>query len=212
MHRDEATRYATALQREAQEHHFDPFTGVALIHRESHWHPSAVSKDGEDYGLAQIRARYIGACRSDLDPVNHPSEACKRVKRSLLDGVHNIRVMATLITRNREFCRSKTGTAFFAQWLASYEGRNYPRSNRWCSPTSATQGVVQHQKALVAQFAPPKPRKRSKRKVKSGQRSTSAAATRSKRPRSSSRTLTTCPARKSVSAKRHAKRKVRPAK
>lgn len=188
MHRDEATLYATALQREAQEHDYDPFTGVALIHRESRWHPRAVSEDGEDHGLAQIRARYIGACRNDPDPVNAPSEACERVKRSLLNGAYNIRVMSTLITRNREFCKSKTGTARFGQWLASYEGRNYPGSDRWCQPAAGTQTVIQHRRALVAKFAPPRVKKPASRPT-------------------ASRPTATCPSSKSE--KRRGKRRVR---
>ncbi len=155
---DESLRYATALQNEAKEHGFDPLTGVALIQRESRWQPGVISPDGEDHGLAQIRARFIGACRSDPDPVHAPSEACKAVKRSLLDGVYNIRVMATLITRNREFCKAKTGTALFDQWLASYEGRNYPGQDRWCQATDATREVIRYRAWLLSKVAEPKRR------------------------------------------------------
>jgi Transglycosylase SLT domain len=158
MSRDEAASYATVLQQEAKDHGFDPFTGVALIRRESRWQARAVSPDGEDYGLAQIRARYIGACRSDPDPLHAPSEACQQVKRSLLNGAYNIRVMATLITRNRALCKDKTGTALFGQWLASYEGRNYPGSDKWCQPAEGTQEVIQYQRWLVSKLAPPKPK------------------------------------------------------
>ena len=63
MPRTEAVRYAHALQAEAQAHDFDPLTGVAIIHYETRWNPTLVSPDGEDYGLAQIRARFFGACR-----------------------------------------------------------------------------------------------------------------------------------------------------
>jgi hypothetical protein len=169
---DESLRYATALQNEAKEHGFDPLTGVALIQRESRWLPGVVSADGEDYGLAQIRARYIGACRSDPDPVHAPSEACKAVKQSLLDGAYNIRVMATLITRNRELCKAKTGTALFGQWLASYEGRNYPGQDRWCQATEATREVIRYRAWLLSKVAKAKPkvsasddRKHAKRRV-----------------------------------------------
>lgn len=158
---EEATRYASALQYQAKEHGFDPLTGVALIHRESRWFPRAVSPDGEDHGLAQIRARFIGACRTDPDPVNAPSEACEAVKRSLLDGVYNIRVMATLITRNREHCRAKTGTALFDQWLASYEGRNYPGKDRWCQPAEATREVIRYRAWLISKVDPPVPKPRA---------------------------------------------------
>ena len=155
---DESHRYAAALQNEAKEHGFDPLTGVALIQRESRWLPGVVSADGEDYGLAQIRARYIGACRSDPDPVHAPSEACKAVKQSLLDGAYNIRVMATLITRNRELCKAKTGTASFDQWLASYEGRNYPGQDRWCQATEATREAIRYRAWLLSKVAKTKPK------------------------------------------------------
>lgn len=163
MNQQEAMHYAKALQREAVDHDFDPFTGVSLIRRESRWHPKAVSPDGEDYGLAQIRARYIGACRADEDPLRAPSEACLAVKRSLLDGAYNIRVMATLITRNRELCKDKTGTARFGQWLASYEGRNYPGRDAWCQPADQTEEVIRYRRWLIAKLVPPKPKPRSER-------------------------------------------------
>jgi len=152
--RDDATRYAKALQREAVEHGFDPFTGVALIRRESRWHPRAVSADGEDYGLSQIRARYIGACRHDADPLHAPSDGCVRVKRALLDGEYNIRVMATLITRNRGLCKDKTGSARFGQWLASYEGRNYPDRDKWCQPGDQTRAVITYRSWLITKLVP----------------------------------------------------------
>jgi len=178
MSRDEAASYATVLQQEAKDHGFDPFTGVALIRRESRWQARAVSPDGEDYGLAQIRARYIGACRSDPDPVHAPTEACQRVKSSLLNGAYNIRVMATLITRNRELCKDKTGTALFGQWLASYEGRNYPGSDKWCQPAEGTQEVIQYQRWLVSKLAPPKA---SPRRTATAKRADSDGSSRGKK-------------------------------
>ena len=148
---EQAERFAVVLQAEAREHRFDPFTGVAIIHHESGWFPSLISESGEDYGLGQIRARYVGACRRDADPVGSPSHACQQVKESLLDGEHNIRTMADLITSNREHCRSKTGTAQFHQWLASYQGRNYPKRNRWCDPGEKTWQIIRYRKWLIAQ-------------------------------------------------------------
>lgn len=102
-----ASRFAEVLRAEAQRHHFDPFTGIAIIHHESGWQPELVSANGEDYGLGQIRARYVGACLEDADPLHHPSPACMEVKRRLLQGEENIRIMAEMITRNRAFCRKK---------------------------------------------------------------------------------------------------------
>jgi hypothetical protein len=147
--KEDATQWAEVLQREAEAHDFDPFTGVAMIAKESGWHPDAISHSHEDYGLGQIRARYIGACKRDRDPVHNPSPACRKVHEQLLDAEHNIEQMAELITRNRDFCRKKTGSAKFWQWLASYQGRNYPKRNRWCQPGEQTWEVIEYRRWLI---------------------------------------------------------------
>jgi hypothetical protein len=149
----EAERYARVLQAEAKEHGFDPLTGVAIIHFESGWQPQAISANREDYGLGQIRARYVGACKDDEDPLGNPSEACRKVKQSLLDAETNIRTMAELITNNRKLCKQKTGTAYFHQWLASYQGLNFPKQKRWCAPKKRTWQVIEYRKKLIAAVA-----------------------------------------------------------
>lgn len=149
----EAERYARVLQAEAREHDFDPLTGVAIIHFESAWQPRVVSQNLEDYGLAQIRARYIGACKQDADPLNAPSEECRAVKRALLEPEYNIRTMADLITNNRKHCKAKTGTAYFHQWLASYQGLNFPKQKRWCVPKKKTWAVVEYRKKLIRELS-----------------------------------------------------------
>ena len=146
---DEATRYATVLREVARQHEFDPYTGVSIIQHESGFLPRLVSDDGEDYGLGQIRARYVGACREDSDPLKAPSDACRKVKQSLLVPETNIREMAEIITRNRELCRRKTGSAWFHQWLASYQGRNFPKQGKWCQPGPDTFEVVKYRRWLV---------------------------------------------------------------
>ncbi len=148
----EAETIARALHTQAQEHDFDPLTGVAIILHESRFNPAAVSRSGEDYGLAQIRARYIGACKKDKDPLRRPSKACQQVKKSLLDPTQNIEVMAQLITQNRKFCKKKVGTAAFARWLASYQGRNNARKKRWCHPGKGTYRVIETRRRLIAQL------------------------------------------------------------
>lgn len=149
---DRAQVIAKALQHEADTHDFDPLTGVSIIFHESGFDPNAISRSGEDYGLAQIRARYIGACKGTKDPLSNPTAACRREKQRLLDPVYNIQVMADLITRNRAFCKSKVGSALFARWLASYQGRNYPKQNRWCQPGEGTWKVINYRKHLVRQI------------------------------------------------------------
>lgn len=124
-------------------------TGVAIIHHESRFHPRAISPDGEDYGLAQVRARHIGACQKDKDPRRRPSAECQAVKESLLEPDENIRVMAELITTHRKLCRKKAGRADLKGWLASYQGRNSIKEDRWCIPGDGTQRVIRYRDRLV---------------------------------------------------------------
>ena len=150
---EDAVRYAVALQAAAVENEFDPLTGIAIIHRESQFHPRAMSRDGEDYGLAQVRARYIGACKQDRDPKRRPSAACQAVKESLLDPEENIRVMGQLITGHRKLCRQKAGHARQLGWLASYQGSNSRKENRWCAPSDGARTVVKYRDRLAREVA-----------------------------------------------------------
>lgn len=150
---EDATRYAVALQAEAEQNDFDPLTGVAIIHRESRFHPRAVSPDGEDFGLAQVRARYIGACKKDKDPKRRPSAACQAVKEGLLDPDENIRVMGKLITGHRRLCRQKAGNTSLQGWLASYQGSNSAKLNRWCAPSDGAMTVIKYRDRLVRELA-----------------------------------------------------------
>lgn len=148
----EARRFAKVLQHEAKEHGFDPLSGVSIIHFESGWQPDARSKNGEDYGLGQIRARFIGACKKDKDPLNDPSDECRAEKQRLLDGEENIREMARIISLNRGLCKKKTGSAWFHQWLASYQGLNFPKENKWCQAKSKTWRVVKYRRSIVKEL------------------------------------------------------------
>jgi hypothetical protein len=159
MPKEQATRYAEALNEVGKTHDFDPLIAVAIIHFESHWYPSIVSADGEDYGLGQVRARFVGACRDDVDPLHDPSEACKAAQASLLDGHVNIQHMAGIIAANRTLCKEKTGKAQAAQWLAGYQGYNDPDHNRWCKPGEKTTRVLAYHKELLAALTPKPPPK-----------------------------------------------------
>lgn len=155
----EAKRYATALNEIASTNKFDPLLAVAMIHYETHWLPQLVSDDGEDYGLGQIRARFIGACRNDEDPLHAPSEACQQAKRSLLDGVENIRRMGSVIRANMEFCRDRLGKTKTEHWLAGYQGYVDPVRHTYCSPGPKTTRVIEYYDGLMATFFPkPKPK------------------------------------------------------
>lgn len=146
---EEAERFATALHEQAQVHDFDPLTGVAMIYHESRFNPRAVSPDREDYGLAQIRARHIGDCKKSSNPIKNPSEACKATKQKLLEPEENIRVMAQLITSHRKLCRQKVGQNSLPQWLASYQGRNSIREQRWCAPAPMTWKIIAFRDRLI---------------------------------------------------------------
>lgn len=119
--------YARTVQAEARNHHFDPFTMIAMVHFESHWRAEAESPGG-DVGLGQVRLSNYAFCRSEPQ-----GERCQAKRAALKNGSHNLRVVAGLITRNREFCRKRTGRpALFRYWLASYQGTNRRGAGHWC--------------------------------------------------------------------------------
>lgn len=155
----EARRYASALNEIATQNKFDPLLAVAMIHYETHWFPQLVSDDGEDHGLGQVRARFIGACRQDEDPLNAPSPACQQVKLSLLDGVENIRRMGSIIRANMEFCRERMGKTKTEHWLAGYQGYVDPIKHTYCAPGPKTTRVIDYYDGLLAKYFPkPKPK------------------------------------------------------
>jgi hypothetical protein len=153
MARSEAEHMAKVLRQEAAQHGFDPLTAVAIVHFESGWHPQVVSDNGEDYGLGQIRARYIGACRKDSDPLSHPSPECQEVKKSLLDADTNIRTMAQLISDSRKLCLEKAKSQDLPRWLASYQGLNFPSEGKWCSPGDKTWRVLKYRSWLISEVS-----------------------------------------------------------
>jgi hypothetical protein len=149
----DAMRYAVALQAEAQRNDFDPLTGVSIIHRESRFHARAVSPDGEDFGLAQVRARHIGACKNDKNPRSRPSAACQAMKQQLLEPEENISVMGELIAGHRKICKQKAGKASLLGWLASYQGSNSSKENRWCVPSDGARSVALYRDRLVREVS-----------------------------------------------------------
>lgn len=145
----DAQRYAVALQAEAERNDFDPLMGVAIIHRESRFTPRVVSPDGEDFGLAQVRARYVGACRQDKNPRWRPSAACQAVKDRLLEPEENIAAMGQIIAGHRRLCKQKVGNASTLGWLASYQGSNSKKEDRWCEPSAGARRVVRYRDRLA---------------------------------------------------------------
>ena len=119
------TQYAKVVQQEAVEHHFDPYTMVAMVHFESRWKSDVTN--GVHIGLGQISLMNAHYCREDLE-----SALCQARKVYLFDGSNNLRAAADSITANRRFCRKKTGRAKFHHWLSSYGGFNKPNEGVWC--------------------------------------------------------------------------------
>jgi site-specific DNA-cytosine methylase len=185
-----AKRYAKTIQVEAKRHHIDPFTLVAIFWHESGVRARAVSRDGEDYGLGQIRARFIGACAKDADPVKKPSAACRAVKSRLLEPTHNIKTTALHISKWRKLCRKKTGrSALFHRWLSGYGGvkgtcgqRKVKGKWRDLPRHPGVRSIIQCRKDLLRK------RKCKRRTSASASRSrASKSSTRSRRGRSSTR-------------------------
>jgi hypothetical protein len=142
-----AKTYAKVIQEEAKKRHFDPFSIVAIIHKESWWVPSAISPSGRDFGLAQIRVEHLGACRKDADPVNDPSPACRALKASFLNPIFNIRYASAHITRSREFCRKKVGKVTYHGWLSAWQGTH--KKGKWCRKNKYTTSRIKYRRKLV---------------------------------------------------------------
>ena len=122
MRREQATSYARIIQRGSVE----AALVVALIEHESEWKPTAVSADQEDYGLGQIRARFIGACRQGAGP------ACDAVKAMLLDGPTNLRMTIAALKRNEDMCRKITNHHSARETISAYAGLSKPSKHQWC--------------------------------------------------------------------------------
>lgn len=152
--KEEATRYAKILNEIGSKYDFDPLLAVAMIHYESHWLPGAASDDGEDFGLGQVRARFVGACRSDEDPIHNPSEACKAVKAQLLVGETNLRHVGSIIGANKKMCSEKRGKNKAEYWIAGYQGLSHPERNKYCIPGPTTTRVLDYHKDLLAALMP----------------------------------------------------------
>jgi len=127
MPKQQARRYAVVVRAEAKARSFDPLTLVAMVHHESHWHPSLVNSIG-CVGLGQICLSNYSYCRADMQ-----SAKCQAKKVQLQGGVYNLRIAADHITRNRKMCRKRTGKpALWRYWLPSYQGFNKPSRDVWC--------------------------------------------------------------------------------
>lgn len=168
----QASHYAQTLQMVARERSLDPLLMAAIIHHESGWQPEVISDDGEDYGLGQIRARFLPACRGDEDPLNAPSDACAEAKLRLLDGDENIRRVGAVLADNRAFCKARTGKDAPERYLAGYQGLNRPSQGRYCVPGEITRTVIAYKRTIEAELLPSN--KRPSRKAKAAPPAASA--------------------------------------
>jgi hypothetical protein len=118
--------YAEIIARDATKAGLDPMDIVAIVGHESQFKKGALSKNHEDYGLGQLRARFLPACRFDKHPVKHPSRACRALQKKLLrDGSFNLHLTVRIAATWSEKCRTtsvKTETEAAAIWMAGYAG------------------------------------------------------------------------------------------
>lgn len=132
MSHTQQAAYAQVLQAEGKRHHIDPLDVVVLIRHESRWHSHAVSQDGEDLGLGQIRARFDPACRKDQNPVDEPSPECHRARQRLLDPIYNLRRTFAALAQWRTKCRTTGSSPSFRELLEGYGGLSDPSSQTLC--------------------------------------------------------------------------------
>ena len=128
--RDQAERYAGAIERAAARARVPPVLLIAIIEHESHWSLRLVSRTG-DVGLGQIHLANYRACRPSLD-----SPECEAVKQRLYSGEENIAAMGGVLRANRRLCGPRLDRV-----LAGYQGRR-------CRPSSFTRAVLARWRAL----------------------------------------------------------------
>jgi hypothetical protein len=150
-----AASYASLVVARAAKAKVDPLLFVAIVKHESGWVEAARSKDGEDHGLGQVRARYLPACAKDKDPVHSPSTGCAAEKVRLLDGAYNIGVAFDAIETWKKLCKAKTGSEREESWLSSYAGLNRPKAGVMCGSKATAGGgwtPLAKTPAVVRQF------------------------------------------------------------
>ena len=110
---------AKYIQQRAEYADVDPFVITAIITHESQWNEHAVSADGKDIGLMQIRVANVG------NDTNY-----------LFYGENNIRVGTEIIKKDIDYCRNKLKREPTTQeWLSVYQGSP---SGYKCRPTKLT--------------------------------------------------------------------------
>lgn len=115
----DGTEEAQAIEAAAKVARVDALELVALVEHESRFNRQAVSPDGEDHGLAQVRARFRPACRLDL-----LSADCDAEKKKLTNPAHNLGIVGRTIRLVKEGRQWKTAkrSARTATWIAALGG------------------------------------------------------------------------------------------
>jgi hypothetical protein len=122
-----ADSYANAIDKQSD---IDPLIFITIIEHESQFTARAISGDGEDYGLMQVRARYYHG-----------------KPNWLLDGPNNIRVGAHTIRESQKFCRQYLKREpEYEEWLACYTGSCV--GSQVCKPTKLTHQFANYTECL----------------------------------------------------------------
>lgn len=94
-------------------YNIEPSVIMATIDVESSFNPAALSKDGGDYGLMQIRKRYV-----------------KETAAQLYDSCTNIRVGTRILSEAKRDCRHKEDYTYVVCYNAGVTGGSklkYPK-------------------------------------------------------------------------------------
>jgi hypothetical protein len=123
-----ALNYAQAIQHQSIMTGINPLTIITIIKHESDFNYGAVSHDGFDVGLMQVRARHYNGKREWL-----------------FDGVNNIRAGTHIIKDSIDFCRKFLGREpEFQEWMSCYQG-SCTNPAHFCKPTHLTQVFEDYQ-------------------------------------------------------------------
>ena len=119
--------YAKTIYRQQVKLGVDPLDTIAIAAHESHWNQSLVSKDGLDWGLMQIRSKYV-----------------KIPSQYLLEGSVNIKVGTNFMVSAQNFCGKWLKREPSKQeWLSTYQG-----SKRRCKSTNMAFKVESYSKCI----------------------------------------------------------------
>jgi Transglycosylase SLT domain len=113
----QAEAYAKLIKKRSEQVDADPLLVISVIAHESRWNPNAVSKDGADVGLMQIRASNYGGPRNDL-----------------FNPEININAGTDIMNKARDYCRKKLKREpRNEEYMALYAGESFAHL---CEPTN----------------------------------------------------------------------------